>query len=72
MTEELAAELDRACERFKINTLLRGAAWVAQCGHEIGGFYARVENLNYSAASLQAVFKKYFPCPLRVESGQRA
>lgn len=46
---------------YEINTPARVAAFIAQCSHESGGFKFLSENLNYSAASLQRVFKKYFP-----------
>lgn len=46
---------------FKINTPLRLAHFLAQCAHESNNFKATVENLNYSAKSLRAVFGKYFP-----------
>ncbi len=39
----------------------RIAAFLAQVGHESGGFNFTKENLNYSAKALQSVFKKYFP-----------
>ena len=45
----------------KINTKLRLAHFLAQAAHESGKFTVTRENLNYSAASLGAVFKKYFP-----------
>jgi len=48
-------------EKFEINTPLRLAHFLAQCGHESGGFKLTQENLNYSAAGLMGVFKKYFP-----------
>ncbi len=39
----------------------RLAAIFGQCAHESGGFLHRFENLNYSAAALRRVFRKYFP-----------
>jgi putative chitinase len=47
--------------KFNINTPLRLAHFLAQCGHESGGFRATQENLNYSAKGLLGIFKKYFP-----------
>ncbi len=47
--------------KFQINTPLRLAHFLAQCGHESGGFRATQENLNYSAKGLMGIFKKYFP-----------
>lgn len=44
-----------------LNTLNRRASFLAQCAHESGQFTVISENLNYSAAGLQKVFKKYFP-----------
>ena len=46
---------------YEIDTPERVAAWLAQCAHESGYFRFLKENLNYRAASLQKVFKKYFP-----------
>lgn len=47
--------------KFNITTPLRLAHFLAQCGHESGGFRATQENLNYSAKGLMGIFKKYFP-----------
>lgn len=46
---------------YDINTPQRVAAFLAQCGHESGGWTVFEENLNYSAKGLNSVFKKYFP-----------
>jgi len=46
--------------KYDIDTPQRIAAFLAQCGHESGGFRVRTENLNYSAKALDSVFGKYF------------
>jgi putative chitinase len=46
--------------RFGITSSLRLAHFLAQCGHESGGFRAVSENLNYSAKGLLGIFRKYF------------
>lgn len=53
--------LDQLLDDYNINTPLRVAHFVAQCAHESGNFVFIKENLNYRAASLMTVFKKYFP-----------
>jgi len=45
---------------YEIDTPQRIAAFLAQCGHESGGWRVFSENLNYSAKALDAVFGKYF------------
>jgi len=42
-------------------TPARAAHFFAQTAHETGGFKAFTENLNYNAAGLMGIFKKYFP-----------
>jgi len=46
---------------YDINTVLRVAAFLAQCGHESSSLTVLQENLNYSAQALQRVFPEYFP-----------
>lgn len=57
--------------KFQINTPLRLAHFLAQCGHESGGFKATQENLNYSAKGLMGIFKKYFPTEALANAYQR-
>lgn len=52
--------LNEAFERFEINTPLRIAAFIAQCGHESTRFTRVEENLNYSANGLIRTFPGYF------------
>ncbi|MCE6982299.1 glycoside hydrolase family 19 protein, partial [Pseudomonas frederiksbergensis] len=44
--------LNRAMARYKIDSPVRGAAFLAQIGHESGQLRNLVENLNYSAEAL--------------------
>ena len=46
--------------KFEINTPIRLAHFLAQAGHESGGFKAVNENLNYGAKGLLGIFPKYF------------
>ena len=57
--------------KFQINTPLRLAHFLAQCGHESAGFKATSENLNYSAKGLMSIFKKYFPTEALANAYQR-
>lgn len=59
--EEWTEALNDVLPDFDINTPLRVAAFLAQCGHESAGFSILRENLNYSAEGLHKTFRKYFP-----------
>ena len=52
--------LIKVFKTYEINTPLRQAHFLAQIGHESGGFNFTKENLNYSADALLKVFPKYF------------
>ncbi|MEP0264102.1 glycoside hydrolase family 19 protein [Dokdonia sp.] len=52
---------EEVLEKYEINTPLRKAHFLAQISHESGSFRFVIENLNYSAKALFAVFRKYFP-----------
>src|SRR5689334_2822625 len=58
---EWVGALNPVLPGYGINTPLRVAAFLAQCGHESEGFTRLVENLNYSAAALTATWPKRFP-----------
>jgi putative chitinase len=58
--DTVIAQIPGVLDKFEINTPLRLAHFLAQCGHESGGFKVVSENLNYGAAGLQSIFKKYF------------
>jgi putative chitinase len=59
--DAVIAMIPDTAAKFQINTPLRLAHFLAQCGHESGGFRLTKENLNYSAKGLMGIFKKYFP-----------
>jgi putative chitinase len=59
--DAVIAMIPDTASKFGINTPLRLAHFLAQCGHESGGFRATQENLNYSAKGLMGIFRKYFP-----------
>lgn len=56
----VSEQIPAILEKFKINTPLRLAHFLAQCAHESGGFKFTKENLNYSAEGLLKTFPKYF------------
>ena len=58
--DAVIAQIPDTAAKFEINTPLRLAHFLAQCGHESGGFRLTKENLNYSAKGLVGTFNKYF------------
>jgi putative chitinase len=59
--DSVLAQIPDTAAKFELNTPLRLAHFLAQAGHESGGFKAVNENLNYGAKGLLGIFKKYFP-----------
>ena len=59
--DAVIAQIPATAAKFNITNPLRLAHFLAQCGHESGGFKAVQENLNYSADGLKKIFGKYFP-----------
>jgi putative chitinase len=69
--DSVIAQIPDVMTKFKIDTALKLAHFLSQCGHESGGFKVVNENLNYGAKGLLGVFPKYFPSTVKAEAYQR-
>jgi putative chitinase len=58
--DAVIAQIPDVMTKFGIDTALKLAHFLSQCGHESGGFKVVNENLNYSADGLVKIFGKYF------------
>lgn len=61
ISEDWLEPLNETFKRFNINTPLRQAAFIGQCGHECANFKILEENLNYRAETLIRIWPKRFP-----------
>jgi putative chitinase len=53
--------LNETFQRFNIDTPIRQACFIGQCGHECANFSILQEGLYYSAAGLMKIWPKRFP-----------
>lgn len=69
--DTVIAQIPEVIAKFGFDTPVKLAHFLAQCGHESGGFKVVNENLNYGAKGLQGIFKKYFPTPEKAKLYER-
>jgi len=69
--DSVISQIPDTMQKFELNTPLRLAHFLAQTGHESGGFKATTENLNYGAKGLLSIFKKYFPTEAKAKEYER-
>ena len=69
--DAVITQLPDTIAKFELNTPLRLAHFLAQAGHESGGFKLVNENLNYGAKGLLGIFKKYFPTEAKAKEYER-
>lgn len=69
--DAVIAQIPEVMTKFKIDTPVKLAHFLAQCGHESGGFKLVNENLNYGAKGLLGIFKKYFPTEAKAKEYER-
>ena len=71
LPETVIMQLPDTIAKFELNTPLRLSHFLAQAGHESGGFKLVNENLNYGAKGLLGIFKKYFPTEAKAKEYER-
>mgnify|MGYP003351663117 CR=1 FL=1 len=69
--DNVIAMIPEVATKFGIDTPIKLAHFLSQCGHESGGFKITQENLNYSAKGLNGIFKKYFPTEASAQPYER-
>lgn len=69
--DSVITQIPDVMAKFKIDTPLKLAHFLSQCGHESGGFKVVNENLNYGAKGLLGLFKKYFPNEAKAKDYER-
>jgi putative chitinase len=69
--DAVLAQIPEVQQKFGIDTAVELSHFLAQCGHESGGFKAVSENLNYGAKGLLGIFKKYFPTEAKAKEYER-